>query len=183
MFCPKCGTQIPESAHFCPSCGIRADGSAPVAPDSLPPVQRGQQTQPVTKKKMATWKKVLLWIGGFIIFVIGLAMFVTGDLQATVDSHLASLRSGDIESAYGQTSPEFKQATSLDAYKKFVETYPVLTKHSAFSFDSRGFENNRGQVMGHLTDGSNKLAKIEFQMVKIEDKWMIQGIDLKASDK
>lgn len=182
MFCPQCGTPIPESAHFCPSCGARADSSAASVSASVPPVQGSQRAQPVAKR-MATWKKVLLWIAGFIIFVVGLAMFVTGDLQTAVDSHLASLRSGDIESAYSQTSPEFKQATPLDAFKKFVEAYPVLTKHGAFSFDSRGFENNAGQVTGHLTDGSNKLAKIEFQMIKIDGTWMIQGLNLKAPDK
>ena len=30
MFCPNCGTQIPEGAVFCPSCGARA--AQPVAP-------------------------------------------------------------------------------------------------------------------------------------------------------
>jgi len=179
MFCPKCGTPVPESAHFCPGCGTRTGGDG----SDSPPVQQSLHAGPPIKKKMAVWKKVLLWIAGFIAFVVGLALFATSDLQNLADSHLAALRSGNIEAAYGQTSPEFKQATPLEAYKKFVDAYPVLTKHTAFSFDSRSFENNTGQVTGHLTDGSSKLAKVEFQMIKIEDKWTIQGFNLKAPEK
>ena len=32
MFCPKCGTQVPENDHFCPNCG-EAVANAAAAPD------------------------------------------------------------------------------------------------------------------------------------------------------
>lgn len=30
MFCPKCGTQIPENDHYCPTCGEPAANANPV---------------------------------------------------------------------------------------------------------------------------------------------------------
>ncbi len=190
MFCPQCGAQIPQNANYCPACGTNA-GSGGGPANAQQPVQI-QITQPQAaapqaplhqKQKMATWKKVLLWIFGFIAVVVILALLATGDLQELADSHLAALRSGDLETAYNQTSPDFRQATPASAFKQLLEAYPVLTQHEGFSMDKRGFENNSGYVHGELTKGDKTLAKIEFQMIKIDDKWTIQGYNLKAPDK
>ena len=181
MFCTQCGTEVPDQARFCPACGAQAGGGGAMENKPATESQRPQvsnTTAPVAAKKMALWKKVVLGVVGFIVFVIGLALFATGDLQALAESHLEALRAGDIDTAYSQTSPDFRAATSLSAYQGFVRAYPVLTQHTAFSSESRSFENNAGQVIGYLTDGSNNLAKIEFQMVKIGDQWMIQGLNL-----
>ncbi len=37
MFCPSCGTNIPEGARFCPSCGSAAPAQAPVAAQAPAP--------------------------------------------------------------------------------------------------------------------------------------------------
>ncbi len=34
MFCPKCGTQIPENDHYCPTCGEPVLGTAPIPDES-----------------------------------------------------------------------------------------------------------------------------------------------------
>ncbi|MBR0311016.1 MAG: zinc-ribbon domain-containing protein, partial [Oscillospiraceae bacterium] len=29
MFCPNCGTQLPDDSAFCENCGVRLGGAAP----------------------------------------------------------------------------------------------------------------------------------------------------------
>ncbi len=44
MFCPNCGTQLPDGSRFCPSCGFSLTGDAPADPSHpKPPVQAPQQ--------------------------------------------------------------------------------------------------------------------------------------------
>jgi len=181
MYCTDCGAKVPEDAKFCPNCGISLDETKKSATSSI---QRHEpQIKSTTEKPaMATWKKVLLGIVGFIVFIVALSLMVTGDLQGLTDSHLAALRSGDLDTAYSQTSPQFRKATSLPQFKKFVAAYPVLTQHTEFQFESRGFENNTGHVNGHLADEGKKLAKIEFKLIKVGENWTIQGFNLKAPE-
>lgn len=181
MYCTDCGAKIPENAKFCPSCGTSLDETKKSTTAS---VQRHQpQIQsPPEKPKMATWKKVLIGIVGFIVFVVALGLMVTSDLQELTDAHLAAIRSGDLDTAYSQTSPQFRQATSRQQFEQFIAAYPVLTQHTEFLFDSRGFENDTGHVNGHLADEGKKLARIEFKLLKVGEKWTIQGFNLKAAE-
>lgn len=44
MFCPNCGTQLPDGSRFCPSCGFSLTGDEPADPSHpKPPVQAPQQ--------------------------------------------------------------------------------------------------------------------------------------------
>ena len=178
MYCTDCGSKIPADAKFCPNCGVSLDETA------KPSVQRHEpQINSTTEKpKMATWKKVLIGIVSFIVFIVALSLMVTSDLQELTDAHLAALRSGDLETAYSHTSPQFRKATPPQKFQQFVAAYPVLTKHTEYLFESRGFENNTGYVKGHLADNGKKLAKIEFQLIKVGDNWTIQGFNLKAPE-
>lgn len=58
MFCPNCGTQLPDGTRFCPNCGFTIEQPAeqaqpvepvqaaqPVQPTAVPPVQPVQPTQ------------------------------------------------------------------------------------------------------------------------------------------
>ena len=51
MFCPKCGTQLPDGSRFCASCGSQLGGApAPAAAPQagyVPPVQPAQPVQPI----------------------------------------------------------------------------------------------------------------------------------------
>ncbi len=191
MFCSKCGTELSDNAKFCTDCGNKINGDSAQQsqtqttspPESKQPVmEQRPQTEaatgnPVTKTK-PTWKKVVTWAFLFIVGVIALATITTSGLMDPVDAHLTALRSGDVEAAYQHTSREFRANTSLPAYKKFVEAYPVLTKHAVFSMDERGFEGDEGSVIGHLLLDDEKYARIEFIMAKDDGDWKIKGVKL-----
>lgn len=48
MFCPKCGSNVPDSTKFCPTCGALLAGEAQQAPAAEPqPQPQYQPQQPV----------------------------------------------------------------------------------------------------------------------------------------
>lgn len=48
MFCPKCGSNVPDSTKFCPTCGALLAGEAQQAPATEPqPEPQYQPQQPV----------------------------------------------------------------------------------------------------------------------------------------
>ena len=189
MFCPSCGAQIPAGAHFCPQCGANVAG---MAPNASPPVQNaggnpppaatpaptasGAVSAPPKKHRL---RRFLMWAAVFIVAVIGLAMWATGDLVQVADDHLAALRSGDVDGAYALTSKAFRSTTPLVTYRQFLAAYPILTTHENFEHGERAFENGTGYVKGTLNGGPNGVASVEFQMVKEGDVWRIQGFELK----
>lgn len=189
MFCSNCGTELPDDAKFCASCGtpvnLNPNEPTPQRQASPPHPTSPSQTAAVigtTTKAKPTWKKVVTWAFLFIVGIIALATITTSGLMDPVEAHLTALRSGDVETAYLQTSQAFRTSTPLPAFQKFVAAYPALTRHTNFSMDERGFEGNEGRVRGHLFMDSNKLAKIEFLMFKEDSGWKIQGMELKAPE-
>ena len=193
MYCPECGAELPDNSKFCNDCGnkIHIQSSEQTQTTSSPEPQQAvteqqpQATPPITAtapNTKPTWKKVVTWAFLFIVGVIALATITTSGLMDPVDAHLKALRSGDIGAAYLHTSKEFRANTPLTAYKKFVKAYPVLTKHTVFNMDERGFEGDEGNVIGYLLHDDKKLARIVFLMAKEGDDWKIQGMELKAPE-
>ncbi|MCB1738525.1 MAG: DUF4864 domain-containing protein [Gammaproteobacteria bacterium] len=187
MFCPSCGAQIPNGAHFCPQCGANVgDATASPPPQAAQPAPASSaQPQPIPvavaapEKKKHPVRRFLMWALAFIVAVIGLAMWATGDLVQVADDHLAALRSGDVDGAYALTSKAFRSTTPLATYRQFLVAYPILTTHENFEHGERAFENGTGYVKGTLNGGPNGVASVEFQMVKEGDVWRIQGFELK----
>jgi hypothetical protein len=184
MFCPKCGAELQQNAKFCANCGNKIFDEAVTEPQPTSPAQPAPAnetttaaTAPAEKPK---WKKVVTWIFLFIVGVIALATLTTSGLMDPVDAHLRALRTGDIDSAYQQTSAAFQANTPLPAFKKFVAAYPILNKHSSFSMEKRGFEGNKGEVSGHLLIDGEEYSRIEFLMTNNNDAWKIQGIHIKS---
>lgn len=107
---------------------------------------------------------------------------IPAELLTPVEAHLENLRAGDVDTAYNTTSPEFKQSISLEDYKKFVENYPVLADNTAFNALSHTLDGTTAQVIGHLTDGTRNLIKIEFALISLDGNWLVQGLNLSAAD-
>jgi uncharacterized beta-barrel protein YwiB (DUF1934 family) len=132
----------------------------------------------VGNPKMATWKKVLLGIGIFIVGVIALAMWATSGIVKVAEDQLALIKAGDISGAYQMTSGMFQQATSLDVFTDFVNSYTVLSQNAKVSFSERSVENDTGYLFGTITAQDGTAMKIEYQLIKENDKWAIVGINL-----
>ncbi len=189
MFCSACGTELPDNAQFCTDCGNRIGDQAAEQPQTPPQHEQsmtnghlsigtGTATPAPTSAEKPTWKKAVTWAFLFIVGVIALATITTSGLMDPVEAHLDALRGGDVESAYLQTSKDFRENTPLPAFKKFVAAYPILNKNSAFSMEQRGFEGSEGKVTGHLLIDGERFSRIEFLMTKGDDDWKIHGIKI-----
>lgn len=131
------------------------------------------------KPKMATWKKVLIGIVVFIIVVIALTMWATSGIVKVAKDQLALIKAGDIAGAYEMTSGMFKQATSLEVFTNFVNSYSVLAQNADVRFSERSVENDTGYLFGTITAQDGTAMKIEYQLIKENGKWAIVGINLK----
>jgi hypothetical protein len=184
MFCPKCGTELKQNAKFCANCGNKLSDEATKQPEAAAPSQSAttnevhtDATAPAVKPK---WKKVVTWVFLCIVGIIALATLTTSGLMDPVEAHLQALRTGDIDTAYQQTSADFRANTPLPLFKKFVAAYPILNRHTSFSMEKRGFEGNSGEVAGYLLIDGEEHSRIEFLMAKNDDSWKIQGIHIKS---
>lgn len=117
---------------------------------------------------------VVLFIGG----TIGLAFWATKGIVKVVNEQLVYLRKGDIEGAYNLTSGDFRKATSLEQFKKFVSSYPSLFQNKSASFTQREIKNNMGHIEGTLTAMDGSRTPVKYDLVKENNEWRILYIEL-----
>ena len=130
------------------------------------------------KKGMPTWLKVILGLVIFVIIVVIIAMMATSPVVKPVEKQLDYLKAGDIQAAYDLTSNEFKNATTLDAFKAFLVQYPSLSNNKSHTFDSREITNNNGTVKGTLEANDGTQTPIEFRLIKENGTWKIIGLQV-----
>lgn len=122
--------------------------------------------------------KILLAIVAVIVIIIGLAVYFTSGLTGPAREQLATLKAGNIDAAYNMTSAGFKDQTSLEEFKKYVDKQAILTHYKSFSFLERRVDNGLGYLSGEIEDADGKKMKIEYQLVKEDGKWKIQAMRL-----
>ncbi len=100
------------------------------------------------------------------------------EISEVVDGELAALRKGDISKAYyAYTSKEFSKATSIEDFKAFVKSYPILS------------QNTKDTVIEGIMDGDLHILRVklisdktqmdaDFQVKKENNKWKIWGIKI-----
>lgn len=127
--------------------------------------------------------KIILAIIAVIVIGIALMFYFTSGLSDAAHQQLSAIKSGNIDSAYDMTSKAFQEATSLNAYKDFVEKYPILKDYKSVSFTERKIEKDSGYLAGTIKTDDGSEMKIEYQLVKEDDKWKIQGMQLSPIEK
>lgn len=84
MFCPKCGTQLPDGSRFCGKCGAQladasqpaaASGAAPAAPQTPPDFGSGVPTVPGAAPQKSKGKVGLIVAAVAAVAVIALAIW------------------------------------------------------------------------------------------------------------
>ncbi|MDX1900742.1 MAG: DUF4864 domain-containing protein [Gammaproteobacteria bacterium] len=123
-------------------------------------------------------RNIILGILAVIVVAIVLALYFTRGLADAAREQLSAIKSGDVTSAYNMTSAAFKQATSMDDFKKFVDSYPVLSNYKDVTFSERKVENGAGYLNGTIEGADGSQMKIEFQLVKEGSAWKVQAIQL-----
>ncbi len=175
MYCRKCGAPVPDDANFCPGCGTPASRTDGPAADA----GNGGGAPPVTpRRKMATWKKVLLGIVVVIAAAVALALLLTGPLVEPVENQLAALRSGDVDGAYAMTSEAFRRAVSRERFAAFLKANPVLMHAADYSFSERKRSNGVGTLKGTLETEDGGRVPVVYKLVEENGAWKILSITL-----
>lgn len=185
MYCSHCGAAIAEAdAKFCPSCGepVSSPASGPASGSAQVHATQPTGSAVQARPKMALWKKILIGIGVFIIGVVALAMWATAPLVEPIEEQLALLKEGRIEEAYNKTAGGFRNSTSLDQFKQFIESNPILMKISDTSFGSKEWENNLGTVTGSLTAEDGSVIPVTYRLVHENETWKILSISFNPED-
>jgi Domain of unknown function (DUF4864) len=175
LYCEQCGNAITKGANFCGGCGAAVTEKPSTA---VQQVQQAKAAPIRSKKKMGKGKKILLGIAVLIVLFVALALWTTEDLLVPIENQMTALRNNDIHTAYQQTSAAFRHATTPEAFARFVQAYPGLSNNKDADFSERTFENNLGYVKGSLTAMDGGVMPVEYQLVKENDQWKIQGINI-----
>ena len=107
----------------------------------------------------------------------GMENSYAGTMLEPVRSHLRALNQHDYAQAYERTSTSFQSTTSSDAFRTFVETFPVLTQHTMVTFGSPLIEGETGKVQIGLTS-DDTFAIMEFTLANTGGAWEIQNIQI-----
>lgn len=170
MYCPECGKDVPDDAHFCPACGAGLNANA----------ARVAATPGTVKKRTALWKKILMFIGGAVVLFVVWALWASSDMRPPVDRHLAALKAGDFQAAYDETSAEFREAMPLDAFTAFVQQTPILTQFADFSITTVSQSTSEGDFLGGtLTAADGAEVPVTFMLAKQEGDWKIVGYEFR----
>jgi len=158
---------------LCKHCG--KDSDAPI--DS-------QENRKEIKNSIPLWFKSLLGFVGLIIAILIINIFLTKDLTDTVQDQLADIRDGDLAEAYeGYSSKRFKEATSFEAFKEFINKHPAFSENKLVQFKERNVNNDVGTLDCVMTTTGNKKLLVEYKLVKELDVWKVLSIRLEDSNK
>lgn len=175
QYCEQCGNAIPKGANFCGGCGAAVTEKPSTAAQQ---VHQAKAAPIRSKKKMGKGKKILIGSVVLIVLVVTLALWTTESLLVPIENQMDALRQDDIQTAYQQTSTAFRNTTTPEAFARFVQAYPGLSNNMEADFSERIFENNLGYVKGSLTAMDGGVMPVEYQLVKENDQWKIQGINI-----
>ena len=101
----------------------------------------------------------------------------------TIENQLDAIKADKIDAAYNDyVTKDFKKATSLKAFKEFVQSHPILKdfsskKHGAFS-DTKGVK----KIKFWISDDQGNRNILDYTLAKEGDKWKVRGIELLPDD-
>lgn len=97
-------------------------------------------------------------------------------LHAPIEGQIQAMKKNEVQKAYYEFgSKPFKDAISLDAFRKFIEKFPVLTTHDAVEFKEPIIDKTTGHVELNLYDKFGTTI-VEYTLGIEDDKWKIWGI-------
>lgn len=142
----------------------------------------GPEAAPSTKGVIMTVIAVILAFAAMVLLIITMALHATSGLTEAARDQLSAIRSHDYARAYSYTSNEFKRATSLEVFEKFVNSYPVLNDNKDSTFSNRQIENGIGIISGSLEAKDGTVMPVTYQLVNENGKWKILNIDIRTGN-
>lgn len=100
-------------------------------------------------------------------------------MRQPVEDFLQALSEKDIFKAYtSYTSKEFQETTSLEAFRTFIEKFPVLIQPNKLDFKTAPIiEKGTGKLVVDV-NANNSITTIEYTLGIEEDRWKIWGMQI-----
>ena len=127
-------------------------------------------------------KKFLKFVGAVILVgAAGIAavFFFTSGLVDVADEFFVAAREGDMDTAYANTSADFKRAMTQPDLARFLEQNGLDTYQEA-TWSFRSMEGGVGQLRGTVTAADGAIP-LSLQFVKEDGTWKIQYIEKQAA--
>lgn len=103
------------------------------------------------------------------------------ELKSIIERHLNALKSNQLTKAYEEDiSPDFKEVTSVEAYKDFVKNYPELTTFQSIKIGTGSSENDLWIIPVTLKFDKGE-SQLDFRLSKDGNQWKIWGINIVSS--
>lgn len=135
----------------------------------------------MTERSFDSSKRLGLWlcIAAVILagFIFAISSFKEETPLSVVQNQLNSIKNHQLtEAYYAYTSKEFQATTSLDDFKKFINTFPILTHFSEKNLKNMPDQNELKSVKSTFTDASQHFMTLYFQLIKEGEAWKILNI-------
>lgn len=112
---------------------------------------------------------------GAVVGGIVLIFALTRDVVKSGDDFVNRLGAGDFAGAYALTSAQFQNKTTPEQFAEFAKEEKLDQAKSVF-WNSRSFENQRGELIGTVTTRDGRQIPIAIELVKEGEKWLIAVI-------
>lgn len=168
MQCRQCGYHLTSQTKFCPSCGTK------LTDEEINTI--ASQSHPGRKLSF------FLWSGIILLIVAGLYILFSPDATDAVRDQLNAIRNDRLtEAYYNYTSKAFQEATSLDRFREFTKTFPVVAKSHSIRFVDRKVVDDVAELHAMLETGNGVEVPIQYRLVYEGDQWKIASIKISNS--
>jgi hypothetical protein len=124
---------------------------------------------------MKKFLKIIIGIVVFIILVVVLVFYLTGDMVDAANSFFKAVKQNDMTKARGYLAEEFKAATDEKALKEFLSSSALLNFKET-SWGERQISGSRGELNGSVKTETGGTIPIRLTLVKESGGWKIYSL-------
>lgn len=103
-------------------------------------------------------------------------------IKELLSSFLSAIGSGQYDKAYETTSPDFKNATTLDTFKSYFLENPLLVDFTSLSIEGTDARGNELFVKATAFDKEGQKLPLEARLIFRENGWSLLGIRFEDAD-
>lgn len=161
------------------------DNNTKVDTETVAPAKEAADvSQPPKKKKMATWKKVLIGVAAFIVVIIIIAFTATSGAGTASDEFVNDVLANKGAAAYVMLSPEAKKTVSESDFSSVVSRMSAILDDKATQ-TSREVNTETGSdpkaTVLYKVNGSDGTYTLTVNMVQVDGKWQVNSFDSKMN--
>jgi len=119
-----------------------------------------------------------LGIVAAILVVIGIFFYTGSSPTDVIDLQLNAIQKRDYQKAFSYMSKDFHEATALKDYEKFIDNTVPLKNNKSIHIKEKTIKDKSGTISAVLIDKEGNKTPVEYKIIKEEDGWKIQVINL-----